>query len=441
MTISASVPPYSAQSNADSRKHLSPAKRRQAITAMAVGNILEWFDFAVYAYLATIIAKNFFPSVNETVSMLATFAAFGVGFLARPLGGVIIGRYGDKHGRKPALLLTIMLMAVGTGLIGILPTFAAIGIVAPVLLVLARLLQGFSAGGEWGGSASFIVEWAPPNRRGLYGSLHPASIFIGLLLGSGFTALLTSSLGTATMDDWGWRVPFLVGALIGPLGLLARRKIDESPMFENSDEPAKVQQPVSPTGLWKTMVHAFCFVAMQSVVVYTFLSYFPTFVQKHAGLSRSEALWSSTIATAIIAITCVAAGLLSDHVGRKKPMLWSCAGFVLLTYPLLYVTLQSATFGTTVLVQGLVSVMCGLFLGAMPAALVEMFPTKARMFGLSTAYNLSSMIFGGFAPFIATGLIALTGSPISVAYFVLFAAIISTIAVALLRETAHAELK
>lgn len=436
--MQAPSPSRHADHHAEARATSWP-QRRRAVIAMAVGNMLEWYDFAVYAYLAAIIGKHFFPSTDENTSLLSTFAAFGIGFVARPLGGMLIGRFGDRHGRKPALLLTVAMMAVGTCLIGLLPTYSAIGIAAPALLVLARLLQGFSAGGEWGGSASFIVEWAGPRQRGFFGSFHPASVFAGLLVGSGVTALLNSGLGPETMENWGWRIPFLLGALIGPLGMLARKGVEETPAFQRAE--AEPSAPAQPIVLWRLMLHAFCFAAMQSVVVYIFLSYFPTFVQKYAGLSRSEALWSSTIATATIALSCLASGALSDVIGRKKPMLLSCLAFLLLSYPLLHATLGGAGFGRIVLIQMVVSVLGGLFLGAMPAALVEMFPTKGRLFGLSTAYNLSSMVFGGFAPFIATWLIGWTGSPMSLAFFVIASALISTPAVALLRETAHERLR
>src|SRR5882724_8807432 len=207
------------------------AQSRRAVTAAVIGNVLEWYDFAVYGYVAAIIGRNFFPGTDETTELLKAFLTFGLGFVARPIGGIVIGRMGDTHGRKAALLLTIFLMAAGTVLIGILPTYATIGFFAPLLLVVARLMQGFSAGGEWGGSTSFIVEWAPPGRRGLFGSFQQTSVVAGLLLGSGFAALLNTILTPEQMNDWGWRVPFLVGGLLGPIGIYMRRTIDETPAY------------------------------------------------------------------------------------------------------------------------------------------------------------------------------------------------------------------
>jgi MHS family proline/betaine transporter-like MFS transporter len=422
------------------RRADSSSHQLRAISASVIGNALEWFDFTVYAFLAAIIGKHFFPSTDETTALLSSFAVFGVGFVARPLGGVLIGLFGDRMGRKPALLLTIVMMAAGTGLIGVLPTYASIGVAAPILLVIARLLQGFSAGGEWGGSASFLVEWAPPHRRGFFGSFHPASIFLGQLSGLGTTALVTSAIGSDAMSDWGWRIPFLIGALVGPLGLLIRRTVDETPAFRRAavEAPAAGEEPA----IWHSLIHAFCFVAVQSVVVYTFFSYFPTFMQKYLHLSASQALWSTTFANGMVMLTCLAAGALSDRIGRKPLMLVHCLAFLVLTYPLMALLLTNgASLTMIVVIQAFLGLLTGLFLGSFPAALVEFFPTRRRLTGLGTAYNLSSMVFGGFAPFIATWLINATGSPIAVSGYVMFAALLSTVAVWRLRETAHTTLR
>jgi MHS family proline/betaine transporter-like MFS transporter len=413
--------------------------RIKAVAGAGIGNVLEWYDFTVYAYLAGILGSKFFVAGDENTALLATFAVFGVGFVARPVGGLLIGMFGDKYGRKPALLLTFLMIAGSTGLIGILPTYASIGIAAPILLVVARLMQGISAGGEWGGAASFLVEWAPAHRRGLYGSLHPFAITLGLLLGSGVTGALTTTLGSAVMADWGWRIPFLLGVLIGPLGFYVRRKVDETPIFQRTKlaPEAAVMQNFSMT---RAMLQAFAFPAVQSVVTYIFVSYFPTFTQKYAGLTPSVALWSTALATLVMGLSCVASGWLSDKIGRKAGMITSCVLLILFSYPLLSMALGGASMWTVVLTQSLFTALCGLFLGSMPAALVELFPTSRRLTGLTTAYNLQSMIFGGFAPFIASWLITQTGAPISVSYFIMFAAIISCVALLLMRETAKKEL-
>ena len=214
------------------RAGIDPRARR-AIAAACIGNMLEWYDFGVYAFLAGAISAAFFPSSDPTASLLATFAAYGVGFLARPFGGAVIGRLGDRRGRKVALVLTLLMMALGTIGLGLLPTYAQIGIAAPALLVALRILQGIAAGGEWGASTAFIIEWAPEGRRGLFGSFQQVSTASGILLGSGVAALLTSLLTPEAMLAWGWRIPFLLGASLLVVGILIRRSVDETPVFED----------------------------------------------------------------------------------------------------------------------------------------------------------------------------------------------------------------
>jgi MHS family proline/betaine transporter-like MFS transporter len=210
-------------------KQVDRADGRKAVIAAVIGNVLEWYDFAVYAFVAGIIARKFFPQTDEVTALLSTFLAYGLGFVARPLGGIIIGRLGDTRGRRAALMLTIFMMAAGTVLIGVLPTYASIGLLAPLLLVVARLLQGFSAGGEWGGSTAYIVEWAPAGQRGWFGSFQQTSVVAGLLLGSGVAALLNTVLTPEQMDGWGWRVPFLLGGALGPVGRARSRRRRRTP--------------------------------------------------------------------------------------------------------------------------------------------------------------------------------------------------------------------
>jgi MHS family proline/betaine transporter-like MFS transporter len=413
----------------------------KAVASGAIGNILEWYDFTVYAYLASILGAKFFHSGNETTALLATFAVFGVGFFARPFGGILIGIFGDKFGRKPALMLTFSMIAFSTGLIGVLPTYATIGVMAPVLLVMARVLQGISAGGEWGGAASFLVEWAPSNRRGLYGSLHPCAVCIGLLLGSAVTGGLTTVLGQGVMADWGWRIPFLLGAVIGPIGWYVRRQVHETPVFTKARQAAADGTAPPPRSIKRTIVTAFAFPAIQSVIVYLILGYFPTFAQKYVGMDSATALWSTAFATIVMGAFCVFSGWLSDTLGRKLCMMGASIFFLFMSYPLMLWILSGPTVAIIVTLQAILAGACGIFLGSMPAALVEMFPTARRLTGLTIAYNLQSVLFGGFAPFIAAWLIATTGAPISISYFMIFAAAVSIAGVSRLRETAHEELQ
>jgi MFS transporter, MHS family, proline/betaine transporter len=415
---------------------ISQEKTRVAVSAAVVGNVLEWYDFAVYGYVATLIAKNFFPPGNETVALLATFAAFGIGFLARPLGGIVIGWIGDKYGRKTALLITIFLMAAGTVMIGLIPTYATIGVLAPAILVVARLMQGFSAGGEWGGSTAFIVEWAPEDRRGFYGSFQQMSVVMGLLLGSGIAALLSTVLDSATMESGGWRIPFLLGGILGPVGMYMRRSIEETPAYRKA-----AAAPTAPVGAFSSPVvlagQAFGFTILWTVAFYIFLAYMPTFTQRYGGLSRTAALWSNTAGLLLLMITIPLFGYLSDKYGRKPFLLACCIAFIILPYPAFSIMLSGVSLGTILLIQLLIGLAIALFSGAGPAAISEIFPTRTRSTYMTTGYALAVAIFGGFAPFIATWLIDRTGSPISPVYYVIASAIVSGVVIAGLRETAH----
>jgi MHS family proline/betaine transporter-like MFS transporter len=416
------------------------ASPRRAVAAAVVGNVLEWYDFAVYGYLAGTIGRNFFPSDDPSAELLASFGVFGVGFLARPLGGIVIGRIGDVHGRRRALLLTLFLMAGGTVLMGVAPTYATVGILAPATIVVARLLQGFSAGGEWGGSTAFIVEWAPDGKRGWYGSFQQTSVGAGLLLGSALAATLSSALTPTSMQAWGWRVPFLLGGILGPVGLWMRRTIEETPAFRAARETAApaVEGGPGPIGL---AARAAGFTILWTVSYYIFLNYMPSFTQRYAHLSSAQALWSNTIGLVVLVAVIPLFGRLSDRVGRRPLLLASCAGFALLTWPVVRFLVTGPPFLVIVALQAGLAVVISMFSGPAPAAIAEIFPTRSRSTWMTTGYALSVAIFGGFAPYVATWLIRQTGSPLAWTGYVIVAALVSGAVIYGLEETAHQPLR
>jgi MHS family proline/betaine transporter-like MFS transporter len=416
-----------------------PQERLRAVGAAVLGNMLEWYDFAVYSYVATIIARNFFPPGDEVAALLATFAVFGVGFVVRPLGAIVIGKLGDTKGRKVALMFTILAMAVGTFAIAFIPSYASIGVLAPILLLLARLLQSFSVGGEFATSIAFIVEWAPQNRRGFYGSFQQVSTVGGLLLGSGVAALLNTVIDASAMDSWGWRIPFVVGGLIGLIGMYMRRNVEETPAYRNAATTSLDAGEEAPPAI--LAARAFGFAILWTVAFYIFLFYMPTFTQRYAGLSRAAALWSNSAGLLLLVVAIPIMGLLSDRIGRKPLLLACCAIFIALPYPLFVLMQSGASLTTIVLVQLLVGLAIALFAGPAPAAMTEIFRTKTRSTYMSIGYALAATIFGGFAPFIATWLISVTGSPISPTYYVMGAAVISMTTIIFLRETAHEPLR
>jgi MFS transporter, MHS family, proline/betaine transporter len=411
--------------------------RRRVIFAGCVGNLLEWFDFAVYAYFASVIGGLFFPSEDPVASTLATFAVFGVGFFMRPLGGVLFGHFGDKLGRRAALSASIILMALSTLSIGLLPTYAQIGVLAPILLVVARLAQGLSVGGEYSGSSSFMVEYAPTERRGLYGSLQQAAIGAGLLLGSVLATVLTSFLTEDSLNAWGWRVPFVLGIVVGAVGLYLRRRIEDTPAFRAVEETHEVQSAPVVEALrryWKQCLIAIGFTMVFTVSYYTFLTYMPTYLTNVVGISSTLALISNSIGLLFHVLIHPPLGVLSDRVGRRPLLIAASVAFVVLTYPA-FLVMSTGNFALIVLVQLFFGFLVALFSAPAPAALVELFPTKVRYSAFGVSYNLAVAAFGGSAPFIATFLIQQTGSDIAPAFYVVLAGIVTTIVILGMRET------
>ena len=413
-------------------------KSQKAILAASIGNLLEWYDFGVYAYLASLIATKFFPSSDPTASLLAAFAAYGVGFLARPLGGVVIGRLGDTKGRKAALVLTIFLMAFGTVGLGVLPSYETIGIAAPILLVALRIVQGIAAGGEWGTSTAFMIEWSPPGRRGFFGSFQQVSTAGGSLLGSAIAATLTSLLSSSAMLDWGWRVPFILGAILLIVGVYLRQNVDETPSYEASRQAAAQEPVVSGLPLGAL---AFGFTIFWTVAYYTLLAWMPSFTQRFAGLAPSEALWSNTIGLVAMITAVPIWGALSDKIGRRPLLMASAVSIGLLSWPLFSLMAKGGGLALVLPIQILFGILLALYSGAGPAAISEIFPTHLRSTWMSTGYSLAVAIFGGFAPFIATWLIQTTGSPVSPTYlYLLPAAVLSLVVIWKLKETSGTKL-
>jgi MHS family proline/betaine transporter-like MFS transporter len=418
----------------------SPAKARKAVAAAVVGNVLEWYDFAVYSFLAAIIGRNFFPSGDPSAEILYSFAVFGMGFLARPLGAIVLGRLGDVKGRKTALLLTIFLMAAGTVLMGVAPTYATAGIFGPLVILVARLIQGFSAGGEWGGSTAFIVEWAPEGRRGFYGSFQQCSVAGGLLLGSGLAAILSTVLSPGAMEGWGWRIPFLLGGLLGPVGLWMRRTIEETPAYTRAAE-APAPPPLGRKKGLQLAGRAFGFTVLWTVSYYIFLNYMPTFTAQYANLTEAQALWSNTAGLLVLVVVIPFWGHVSDRVGRRPLLLACAAAFVVLPYPVATFLVSGPPFAAILALQVVLAAILALFSGTGPAAIAEIFPTRSRSTLMTIGYAFAVAIFGGFAPYIATWLIRETGSPVAWVYYVMAAATVSGIVIYRLEETAHQPLR
>jgi metabolite-proton symporter len=413
------------------------SSRRRAMMAAVIGNTLEWYDFVVYAFLAGTIAKLFFPASSESASLLLTLATFGVGFVMRPLGAIVLGSLADRAGRKNALLLTILLMGLGTAMIGLAPTYATIGRAAPLLIVTARLIQGFSAGGELGSATAFLIESAPPDRRGLGASWQQASQAATLVAGSLLGAAVTGLMPAQDLEAWGWRMPFLIGLLIVPVGLYMRSQIEESAEFASLGD-AREQSPLKRVfaSQPRQLISGLGLVIVWTVCTYFFLIYMPTYATRQLGLAQSASLLANSAGLALLMVLAPMFGALSDRIGRKPLLVGSAGGIAILTYPLIAVLAAFPSVGMLIGVQAIMAVLIAAFTGPAPAALGELYPTHVRSTGMSLAYNGAVTIFGGFAPFIATWLIGATGNALAPAYYVTAGAVASLIALPFMKETA-----
>ncbi len=417
--------------------------RRRVVGASFIGNFVEWFDYAVYGYLAATIAVVFFPEADPQTALLSTFALFAISFLVRPMGGFIWGHIGDRVGRKNALSLSILIMSLSTFCIALIPGYDAIGLWAPALLLIVRVVQGFSASGEYAGASAFLVEYAPAHRRGLYAAVVPASTATGLLLGSLLAAGLTGLLSEDQLHSWGWRLPFLLAAPMGLIGRYIRTKLEDTPAFrelevEEHSEAAPVKSLL--VNHWRQLLLAVGAVLLNAVGFYVILSYMPTYLSEELGLGTTESYLATTIALLTYIGFIFGTGMLSDRFGRKKVLISASLLFVALSVPA-FMLLETGSFLVIVLVQVLLGGMLTLNDGTLPSFLAEMFPTKIRYSGFAVSFNLSNALFGGTAPFVATLLISLSGNALAPAWYLAAAALVSLVAVALSRETSRMPLR
>jgi MFS transporter, MHS family, proline/betaine transporter len=415
----------------------------RAIAAGTIGNVLEWYDFGVYGYLVPTLSVLFFPNDNPLASLLVTFAVFGVGFVMRPIGSIVFGVYGDRHGRRKALSAVVFLMAISTFAIGLLPTYAQVGVAAPILMVAIRLLQGLSAGGEWGGSTAYMVEFAPSERRGFIGSWQQVGVGGGFLLGSLTAALLNNALDKDALLAWGWRIPFLLGIAVGLVGAYLRWRLDETPKFNELEETHGVASaPFMETFREhrRDILLAFGITLHNTAAYYIALLYMSGYMSSVGGLPRTTALWISTGCLAVFVSLLPVAGWLSDRVGRKPLLITSCIGYIVLGYPF-FLLAGSGSVGLAILALLLMVILLASYSGAAVALYAEIFPTRVRYTALSMPYNIAVAIFGGFAPFIATFLIEITGSKQAPALYVIAAAIVTLVILLKTRERAFQPLR
>jgi MHS family proline/betaine transporter-like MFS transporter len=397
--------------------------------------MLEWYDFAVYAFLTAVIAKVMFPAGDTTASLLLSAGTFGVGFLTRPVGALVFGVMADRRGRKFTLLVTFGVMGGATLAIGLIPPFATIGVAAPLLVVLARLLQGLATGGAMGGATAMLTEHAPPGRVGYFASWQAAGQAGALLLGALAAATVSATLSPEELDVWGWRVPFLASVVIVPLGLYIRRRVDDAEAFVRQERVSS--SPLSL--LWRThsaaVARGFGITIIWTVSTYFFFVYVPLYAHTVLKLPMSTTLFSNSVALAFMLAVSPVAGHLSDRFGRYQVMVTAALAIVVLILPgfdFLLIHPQAATLATF---QVASAVLAALFIGPAPAAIAELFPVGVRSSGVGVAYNFSVTVFGGFGPLIATGLVARTGNPLSPTWYVLFCCGLSLVALLLTLRT------
>jgi MFS transporter, MHS family, proline/betaine transporter len=411
----------------------TPAAVRRGVIAGFVGNVLEWYDFALFGFFAQQIGTHFFPANDPTASLLAAFGTFAAGFLMRPVGGALFGWVGDRFGRKQALIWSVLAMAIPSFCIGVLPSAATIGLAAPVLLLLFRLLQGIAVGGEYMASAVFLVEGAPPGRRGWMGSWGPLGAFAGTLLGSAAGAIVNASMSPETVMAYGWRIPFILGIGVGLGGLAIRRHYVERVPHQ---APSKSPLGEAFRSHWRTMVHLVALTSALSVGFYTTFVYAATWLHQVVGVPARTALGVNTLAMALALLIIPAAGVASDRLGRRTVLVVAAGALALLAYPLMALMARGQMAGIIAGEIGL-GLLVAVISGAMPATMAELAPWRVRCTVLSVAYNLGMALLGGTTPLVAAWLVPRTGVKLAPAWYLAAAAALTFIGSLLLPATAR----
>jgi len=423
----------------DQHRHAEPVVIRRAVRGAAIGNTVEWFDFAIYGFLATYIAEKFFPSGDETAALLNTFAIFAAAFFMRPLGGFFFGPLGDRIGRQKVLALVILLMSCSTFAIGLVPSYDTIGVFAPLLLLFLRCLQGFSAGGEYGSGACFLAEYASDKHRGFVVSFLVWSVVVGFLLGSLTVTGLETVLSEGAMDSYGWRIPFLIAGVLGAVGLYIRLRLGDTPEFEAlRDEGEVASSPLKEavTTSWRPILQIAGLVVIHNVGFYIVFTFLPSYFTKTLGFTKTDAFVSITVASLVALILIPPLGALSDRIGRKPLLIVGSLAFAVFAYPL-FLMLNAGSLAVAIAAHAGLAAIESVFVCASLAAGAELFATRVRSSGYSIGYNVSVALFGGTAPYVATWLVARTGNDLAPAYYVIVAALVTLITVLTMRETAR----
>ncbi len=401
--------------------------QKNLLFMVLLGSILETYDYSLYGYFAPILAQTFFPSLNPISALLVSFTVFAVGFITRPAGAAIFGYYGDKYGRKKMLMISIMLMAIPTGLIGILPTYEQIGIYAGLLLTLCRLLQGFAVGAEFVGTMVYMIEQAPSNRKTFFGSLCICSGYIAMLFTAIIISLLTHFISVDYLHTWGWRIPFLMGILLGFIGLYIRSKLPETPAFkvllENKSTAVNpLLQTISKMPL--TLLSGVGIVMVHALGFYLLFVYMPSYLNMYYGISPKISSSINTIVLILAVISIPIIGMLAETMNKKYFIVISTICLIILSYPLIRL-INNGTFLSIVMTESALTILLCFTSAVLPTFLSELFPTSLRYTGMALCYNISAVTFGGTAPLVLTFLVEKTQNISSPSFYLILAACVT----------------
>ncbi|WP_168788467.1 MFS transporter [Paraburkholderia aromaticivorans] len=403
---------------------IAPGARRRAIVSSVIGNGLEWFDFGIFSSFSIIISRLMFPPQSGPAMLMVAFATFGIAFVVRPFGGVLLGMYADRAGRKAALSAIIMMMSAGTLLIGLTPTYATIGIAASALIVFARMLQGFSAGGEFASATAMLLEYSPLGQRNLIGSFQACSQALSFALGGAVAYLLLHNLTTTSLHEWGWRLPFLFGSLIGPIGYYIRSRVDESPEFAAFIKQKRhtPRDRLSLVGIVRCyprqMLGTLGIVAVCTASSYVGLIYIPLFASGQLGIDAGTGQLGMLVGALVLLVMCPITGYLADRYGRRRVMVPGMLLYGVLAYPLLASLIHTPGGSSLIRFELISAFLMSFFWGPSAAALAEAFPVQIRSTGMAIVYNLGAMCFGGLAPLINTWLTRVTGDRLAPAWYI-----------------------